>query len=90
MDEVSRSHLSFSLKNPTKSLIVVMSLSITGTHIQIRAEGIDEEQALQAIEDHMGKSGFMKSSSGEKEKRMKAKFIVALISIQLLLLTYRS
>ncbi|MDO3661459.1 HPr family phosphocarrier protein [Bacillus sp. C28GYM-DRY-1] len=45
VDEVSRSHLSFSLKNPTKSLIIVMSLSITpGTHIQIRAEGIDEEE----------------------------------------------
>ncbi|MCY8070686.1 HPr family phosphocarrier protein [Bacillus inaquosorum] len=51
------------LKNPPKSLIDVMSLGITpGTHIQIRAEGIDEEQALQAIEDQMRKSGFMNSS----------------------------
>ncbi|MCY7781590.1 MULTISPECIES: HPr family phosphocarrier protein [unclassified Bacillus (in: firmicutes)] len=51
------------LKNPPKSLIDVMSLSITpGTPIQIRAEGIDEEQALQAIEDQLGKSGFIKTS----------------------------
>ncbi|ADM38640.1 HPr family phosphocarrier protein [Bacillus spizizenii ATCC 6633 = JCM 2499] len=50
---------SVDLKNPPKSLIDVMSLGITpGTYIQIRAEGIDEEQALQAIEDQLGRSGF--------------------------------
>ncbi|MFB0636178.1 HPr family phosphocarrier protein [Bacillus rugosus] len=53
---------SVDLKNPPKSLIDVMSLSITpGNRIQIRAEGIDEEQALQAIEDRLGRSGFTKS-----------------------------
>ncbi|MDM5302618.1 HPr family phosphocarrier protein [Bacillus subtilis] len=53
---------SVDLKNPPKSLIDVMSLGITsGTHIQIRAEGIDEEQALQTIEDRLGRSEFTKS-----------------------------
>ncbi|WP_426982439.1 HPr family phosphocarrier protein [Bacillus cabrialesii] len=53
---------SVDLKNPPKSLIDVMSLSIKpGTHIKIRAEGIDEEQALHVIEDQLGRSGFTKS-----------------------------
>ncbi|KJJ41897.1 phosphocarrier protein HPr [Bacillus subtilis] len=55
---------SVDLKNSPKSLIDVMSLGIKpGTHIKIRAEGIDEEQALQVIEDQLGRSGFTESES---------------------------
>ncbi|WEY91212.1 HPr family phosphocarrier protein [Bacillus subtilis] len=51
---------SVELKHPPKSLIEVMTLGITpGTQIQIRAEGIDEEQALQEIEELMEKSGLI-------------------------------
>ncbi|MGN7374234.1 HPr family phosphocarrier protein [Bacillus halotolerans] len=49
------------MKNTPKSLIDVMSLGIKpNTHIRIRANGVDENQALQAIEDHLQKNKFTK------------------------------
>ncbi|MEC1750162.1 HPr family phosphocarrier protein [Bacillus mojavensis] len=49
------------LKNTPKSLIDVMSLGIKpNTHIRIRANGVDEKQALQVIEDHLQKNKFTK------------------------------
>ncbi|KUP34418.1 MULTISPECIES: HPr family phosphocarrier protein [Bacillus] len=52
---------SVDLKNTPKSLIDVMSLGIKpNTHMKIRANGVDEYQALQAIEDHLQKNKFIK------------------------------
>ncbi|MEC1292543.1 HPr family phosphocarrier protein [Bacillus mojavensis] len=49
------------LKNTPKSLIDVMSLGIKpNTHIRIRANGVDEKQALQVIEDYLQKNKFTK------------------------------
>ncbi|MCY9091625.1 HPr family phosphocarrier protein [Bacillus mojavensis] len=49
------------LKNTPKSLIDVMSLGIKpNTHIRVRANGVDEKQALQVIEDHLQKNKFTK------------------------------
>ncbi|MGE1114979.1 HPr family phosphocarrier protein [Priestia megaterium] len=47
---------SVNLKNSTKSLMDTMSLAIMPeSYITIRAEGIDEHQALQLIEDYLNK-----------------------------------
>lgn len=44
------------LKNSAESLMDLMSLGIRpGTPFTIRAEGMDEQQAIQSIEDHLSK-----------------------------------
>ncbi|UQZ46783.1 HPr family phosphocarrier protein [Bacillus halotolerans] len=52
---------SVDMENTPKSLTDVMSLGIKpNTRIKIRANGVDECQALQAIEDHLQKNKFTK------------------------------
>ncbi|MGW9102620.1 HPr family phosphocarrier protein [Priestia megaterium] len=55
---------SVNLKNSTKSLMDTMSLAIMpGSYITIRAEGIDEHQALQSIEDYLNKKKLVQEDS---------------------------
>ncbi|PLR80353.1 HPr family phosphocarrier protein [Bacillus canaveralius] len=52
---------SVDLKNSPKSIMDVMSLEIRpGAEFNIRAEGIDENQALQSVEDHLSKMKLIK------------------------------
>ncbi|CAK8583606.1 MULTISPECIES: HPr family phosphocarrier protein [Priestia] len=55
---------SVNLKNSTKSLMDTMSLAIMpGSYITIKAEGIDEHQALQSIEDYLNKKKLVQEDS---------------------------
>ncbi|MBM6602222.1 HPr family phosphocarrier protein [Priestia megaterium] len=55
---------SVNLKNSTKSLMDTMSLAIMpGSYITIRAERIDEQQALQSIEDYLNKKKLVQEDS---------------------------
>ncbi|WP_247747041.1 HPr family phosphocarrier protein [Alkalihalobacillus sp. BA299] len=52
---------SVDLKNSPKSIMDVMSLGIRpGAQFNIRADGIDEHQALQSIEKHLNKEKITK------------------------------
>jgi phosphocarrier protein HPr len=55
---------SVNLKNSTKSLMDTMSLAIMpGSYITIKAEGIDEQQALQSIESYLNKKKLVQEDS---------------------------